>query len=261
MSANNLQVYWQPGCTSCLKVKEFLSENGISYESVNIREQTGAIEQLKQLGADSVPVVVRGDRFVYCQELDDLIEFLELDIKREILPVTTLAERINEIMQIAKANITLLPVTLQEQNLPGRERTGLDLAYHIYMIPVAFLDATDGNTLTMAHFEKTPTAEENNITAIIMFADTVIKRFSDWWQGFSMTDQSKLISTYYGKQPLHNVLERTCWHMLQHNRQLVLLLESAEVKETISIPTGIYAGLPLPEHVWDDEVQFNEQIQ
>ena len=31
-----LKVYWQPGCSSCLKTKEFLLEHGIPFESVNV---------------------------------------------------------------------------------------------------------------------------------------------------------------------------------------------------------------------------------
>jgi len=65
-------VYWQPGCTSCLKVKEFLRGHGIGFASVNVREVDGAFEALAKLGARSVPVVARDDRFVHGQDLDAL---------------------------------------------------------------------------------------------------------------------------------------------------------------------------------------------
>ena len=32
-------VYWQPGCSSCLRAKEFLGTHGIEYISVNVREE------------------------------------------------------------------------------------------------------------------------------------------------------------------------------------------------------------------------------
>ena len=31
-----LKVYWQPGCSSCLKAKEFLIEHGIEFQSINL---------------------------------------------------------------------------------------------------------------------------------------------------------------------------------------------------------------------------------
>ena len=37
------------------------------------------MEDLQRLGAKSVPVVSRGDKFVFAQVIRDVIEFLELD--------------------------------------------------------------------------------------------------------------------------------------------------------------------------------------
>ncbi|MED5337707.1 MAG: glutaredoxin domain-containing protein, partial [Pseudomonadota bacterium] len=33
-----LKVYWQPGCSSCLKTKEFLLDHGMDFHSVNVLE-------------------------------------------------------------------------------------------------------------------------------------------------------------------------------------------------------------------------------
>ena len=37
------------------------------------------MEDLERLGAKSVPVVSRGDKFVFAQVIRDVVEFLELD--------------------------------------------------------------------------------------------------------------------------------------------------------------------------------------
>ncbi|MCJ7838169.1 MAG: NrdH-redoxin, partial [Burkholderiales bacterium] len=29
-------MFWQPGCTSCLRTKEFLTRQGVDYESINV---------------------------------------------------------------------------------------------------------------------------------------------------------------------------------------------------------------------------------
>ncbi|MFT4822714.1 MAG: arsenate reductase-like glutaredoxin family protein, partial [Cryomorphaceae bacterium] len=34
--SNTFQVYWAPGCTSCLRTKEFMNQNGIEFESINV---------------------------------------------------------------------------------------------------------------------------------------------------------------------------------------------------------------------------------
>ena len=66
--ADDFKVYWQPGCSSCLRAKEFLATRGIAYESINVRARPEAMEDLAGLGAQSVPVVVQGKRFVFAQD-------------------------------------------------------------------------------------------------------------------------------------------------------------------------------------------------
>ncbi len=34
--ASVIKAYWQPGCTSCLRMKEFLSKHGVPFVSVNV---------------------------------------------------------------------------------------------------------------------------------------------------------------------------------------------------------------------------------
>lgn len=40
--AARIQVFWQPGCTSCLRVKEFLTRQGIDFESVDVQRNPQA---------------------------------------------------------------------------------------------------------------------------------------------------------------------------------------------------------------------------
>ena len=39
-TAERVRVYWQPGCTSCLRMKEFLTKNGVPFVSVNVLANT-----------------------------------------------------------------------------------------------------------------------------------------------------------------------------------------------------------------------------
>ena len=80
-SAERVRVFWQPGCTSCLRTKEFLTRHGVDYESINVHGNEAGMQALRELGARSVPVVARGGKFVFAQSLSDVVRFLELDIK------------------------------------------------------------------------------------------------------------------------------------------------------------------------------------
>ena len=37
-----IRAYWQPGCTSCLRMKEFLAKHGVPFVSVNVLEDKDA---------------------------------------------------------------------------------------------------------------------------------------------------------------------------------------------------------------------------
>ena len=54
-----LKVYWQPGCSSCLKTKEFLLANGVEFESINVLENEKGFQELDALGVRLVPIVAR----------------------------------------------------------------------------------------------------------------------------------------------------------------------------------------------------------
>jgi len=79
-----LQVYWQPGCTSCLKVKEFLREHALEFESINVREHPDAMASLAARGVRSVPVIVRGDDLVLGQNIDDVAAFVGVTLTARV---------------------------------------------------------------------------------------------------------------------------------------------------------------------------------
>jgi glutaredoxin len=54
-AAERVRVFWQPGCTSCLRTKEFLTRAGVDYESINVHGNAQAMAELAKLGARSVP--------------------------------------------------------------------------------------------------------------------------------------------------------------------------------------------------------------
>ena len=60
-AAERVRVFWQPGCSSCLRTKEFLSKNGVEYESINVHGNPAGMEALRKLGARSVPAAVQPD--------------------------------------------------------------------------------------------------------------------------------------------------------------------------------------------------------
>jgi len=248
-----ITVYWQPGCTSCLRAKEFLRAHGVAFESVNVREDPAAVARLAALGARSVPVIARGEAFVYGQDLATVARFAGIEADAQRLDVPVLVSRLMALLDSAAALTIQLPPEAWNQNLPGRERTHLDLAYHVSQVVVGFLDAALGGRLTFEHFERTPPDHVTTAADVARLIRSVSQALAVWW-GANQARLPAELDTYYGRQPLHAVLERTTWHVAQHGRQLERLLELRGVEPRSSLAPALLAGLPLPEDVWDAEV-------
>jgi len=247
------RVYWQPGCTSCLRTKEFLTGHGIAYESVNVRTTPGAMQELAAFGLRSVPAVSDGERAIYAQEIRDVAAFVGVEFGQAALPTAELVARLELILSAAGSFIRQLPGSRVEDRLPGRERSWLDLSYHLFVVVQGFLDAARGGALTEAHFLRKPPPEIVSFDDCAEFGRAVRAELADWWRAAGQRLPAQ-VSTYYGRQPAHTVLERTCWHAAQHARQLMALLEIAGVEPARPLGPAELAGLPLPEQVWDSEI-------
>ena len=253
--ADDFKVYWQPGCSSCLRAKEFLATRGIAYESINVRARPEAMEDLAGLGAQSVPVVAQGKRFVFAQDLGDLARFIGVEFDRTQLPPAELVRRLDLILAAAQRYLVQFPAADLEEGLPGRERTILDLGYHIFVIPAAFLDAAHGARLTFDYFERTPGPDMRSAAQVAAYGQSVRDALQGWWRA---ADAGRLgtLDTYYGIHPTERVLERTAWHAAQHARQLMALLGQRGVSPDGALGDAELDGLPLPEGVYDDEVKL-----
>jgi glutaredoxin len=252
--ADKLTVYWQPGCTSCLRVREFLRERGIGFESVNVREDPLAMARLAELGVRTVPVVARGSSFVLAQDLDEVARFVGVTIERDRLPVEVLAARIPRLLDCAAAITRRFPDAALGTPLPGRKRTNLDLAYHVPQIVVALLDAVAGGCLTYEHFNRKPPVWLATAEGAATSTERVARAFGQWW----LANAGALpltVDTYYGVQAFDAALERTAWHVAQHVRQLERVLQTLDLAtRTTLLPAELLDGLPLPQDVWDAEV-------
>jgi glutaredoxin len=254
-SADRVRVFWQPGCTSCLRTKEFLTRNGVDYESINVHGNEAGMEALRKLGARSVPIVARGDKFVFAQTLTDVVDFLGLDIRpQEQLSPQALIGKANVILPAAARYIRQIPAAELERPFRNRNRPKRVLAYHVFRIVEGFLESmADGQLLTYERImEGAPPAVATG-EDIARYGEGVLKRLNAWWAANPDKACTGPVDTYFGKHPLHVVLERTVWHPAQHTRQLMLILDELGIQPDRPLTAADLAGLPLPEKAWDDD--------
>jgi glutaredoxin len=120
-------VFWQPGCSSCVRVKEFLTHLEIPFKSVNVLSDTDGRNELRRLGARSVPVVSKGDQYVYAQSIEDVARFVDrLDAVMDRLPPDVLVKKWMKVLTVALAITPQMPDELFNSPVfPGRHQHAL----------------------------------------------------------------------------------------------------------------------------------------
>ncbi|MBI2752964.1 MAG: DinB family protein [Betaproteobacteria bacterium] len=254
MTGEQIKVFWQPGCTSCLRTKEFLTRQGIDFESINVHGNAAGMEELRKLGARSVPVVARGERFVYAQTLTDIVKFLDLQIKlHERLSPEELVQKLDTVLGAAARYVRQIPAERLAFPFRNRNRPIRVLAHHVFRIPEAFLEALPAGPLDYERIMKEPGAELRTGEDIARYGDGVRARFGQWWAQNPDKTCATEMETYFGRHPLHEVLERTVWHPAQHTRQLMLILDELGIEPDGRVTMEELAELPLPVEAWDTE--------
>jgi glutaredoxin len=253
MQAQPLKVYWRPGCSSCVRVKEFLAKLGVGYESINVSARPEALDELRALGARGVPVVARGAEYVYAQELADVSQFIGRKVGFERLPAPALVDKWLNVLAAGQRCIAQLPAgRLGERATEGRDRSIRELAYHVYQIPDAFLRAViDGHSDLAAIYNEPPPASVQTTGDICAYGSRITQRLAQWWTAQGDRSCGGTLETYYGEQPLHHVLERCTWHSAQHVRQIVAVLGRFGIAPDRPPGAEDYAGLPMPEGLWE----------
>jgi len=257
MSANvdltPIKVYWRPGCSSCVKVKEFLTKLGVEYESINVSARPEAMEELRELGVRTVPVVARGKDYVFAQELADVSEFVGRKVDFQRLPPAALMEKWRTVLAAAQRHVMQIPPgRLGERAIEGRDRSIRDLAYHVYQVPDAFLQAIEDGVQDLTSVYNAPPPPTVTTPAdIAAYGKTVAERLQRWWQREGDQAATASLATYYGEQPLHHVMERCTWHSAQHARQIIAVLERFGIQPNGPLTQKDYAGLPMPAALWE----------
>jgi glutaredoxin len=251
LTAARIKVFWQPGCSSCLRTKEFLTEQGIEFESLDVHNDPAARAQLTELGVRSVPVVSIGKRYTFCQSMNDVIKFLDLKTRQmDPLPPAQLVAKLDLLMS---ANARYVRQFLPEQlktPFRNRNRTPAGLAFHMFRVAEMGMEAAQGIALRFESFDELPPDDWSG-EDIAKWGEDVHARFLAWWETQEDPSVDFTVQTYYGVRPFHEVLERTAWHAAQHTRQVMLMLESNGIKPDQPLTAADLEGLPVPHEVWD----------
>ena len=249
----DLKVYWRPGCSSCVKVKEYLKQQGVAFESIDVSARPEAMQDLLAFGVKTVPVVARGGEFVFAQALEDVSRFVGARFDSQRLPPQQLMDKWLAVLRAAQRHaLQIPPARMGERAVESRDRSIRDLAYHVYQIPDAFLRAVeDGLEDLTTTYNAPPPADVVSAKDIQQYGESVTARLERWWSRLPDKSCRQTVKTYYGERPLHELLERCTWHSAQHARQMIAVLERVGVEPKGRLSAADYAGLPMPQGLWE----------
>jgi len=257
-----LKVYWQPGCSSCLKTKEFLMEHGVPFQSVNVLDDEDGFKELEALGVRLVPIVARGPVWANGAVFRDVAQVAGFEYGgHKMLTPEQLKDKVLMILDAAGRYLQQIPDEKLDVVLPGRPRSYRQLVYHVFDIPKVFLDRVEHDTPYT--YEALISVLPDEMAAkqdLAAYGRANRARFAEWWDRDGKdTDFKQPGKVYYGEVSLHEVLERTGWHSGQHTRQIMLMLrEKLGIEPDGALDDADFAGLPMPKNIWDNERSFDE---
>ncbi len=212
-------------------------------------------EQLLKLGVRTVPVLARGEQYIFCQNLEDVAEFVGLQgTGLTPLPPGVLFTKWIVVLRAAQRYIRQIPnAHINDRAIGNRDRSIRLLSHHIFRIGEAFLETAIDGVEYWVQLANVPPQDGTYITGgeIASYGNSVIERIENWWTRLDDKSCQQKVKTFYGTPPMHQLFERSTWHSAQHTRQMIAVLERFGIEPDVRLTAEDLAGLPLPEGIWE----------
>ena len=202
-----------------------------------------------------MPVVSKGENYVFGQNLEDVAEFVGLQgTGHKPLPPDQLIKKWVLVLRALQRYVRQMPTEhINENVIDNRQRSIRLLAHHAFRIAEAYLDTAENGVEYSIGHANVPPKDGTFLTGaeIADYGEKVIARLQKWWDGLPDKSLAWKTKTYYGMQPMAMVFERSTWHSAQHSRQLAHVLERMSIEPDGKLTSQDLAGLPLPERLFE----------
>ena len=211
--------------------------------------------QLLKLGVRTVPVLARDGQYIFCQNLEDVAEFVGLQgTGHTPLPPAALIAKWTVVLRAAQRYIRQIAnERLNERAIDNRDRSIRLLSHHIFRIGEAFLETALDGVEYWVQLANVPPKDGTYTTGaeIVSYGDNVIERIENWWIRLDDKSCQQKVKTFYGTPPMHQLFERSTWHSAQHTRQMIAILDRFGIEPDGRLTPEDLVGLPLPEGIWE----------
>jgi glutaredoxin len=247
-----LQLFWMPGCSSCLRMKEFVEKLGVPFVAIDVNANPSEAQRLAALEL-SVPAAVLGNSGVSGVDLAGIAELIGVEYDPPpILAPAVLKSRFDDVIDVAIALFGQIPPEGLDYKSPDRDRTLRQLALHIATIMRGFTVVEETNIYT-AGYEFMPDGVGDTGTTDDLIALTAQTRddFDQWWDQIGYDDAfDRVLESNTRSWTLLEALERSVWHTVHHTRQIQYFLEDRlGITPSVRLTEEILTGLPLPDGI------------
>jgi hypothetical protein len=206
---------------------------------------------MRQLGVRRVPIVSKGTKWVFGENLADIAKLLGFPYgATKVLTPAELRDKTNRVLSLAIGFIESVPDDKLTTLNPHRETRDIRfLAFHVFDIQIDFIEALAGAEWTQGLGE--PTDSLRTSADLARFGKDVKRRYYEWFSQQSTPEWSRIIATNWGDRTVYSMLERATWHSLQHLRQLEAMLEMINLPLSDRLSAADMADLPIPERIWE----------
>lgn len=218
---------------------------------MDVQADPARLDELRRLGVPLVPAVAVGDRAAHGWNPEAYAALLGVAYRPpDRLPPRELAARLDAILAAAQALVERFEPGHLDVVPPERERSVRDLAWHVFRLAQAFPDAMERGELPEGWLGEGAPPGAADGRAVARYGAAVRARLAGWFAGAGEAEFARVVAVYTGPQTGWALLERTAWHAAQHLRQLYALAGRMGVEPPQPLPTGAFAGLPLPDALW-----------
>ena len=198
--------------------------------------------------------MVKGERAVNGQHLSELASLVGLvvDETPQLAPEQLVA-RTDAFMAACQRYARQFPASLLKQQLPYRDWNYLKLVHHVFFITEVFVNQMQGEGESVTAAYQMPVPEDmESFEACAIYGDAMRARLTDWWNSPDRVAFDTVYESRNGHRSAHQVLERACWHLGQHVRQVEHMVRENGMRPDGPLTAAILDRLPLPINVWTD---------
>lgn len=211
-------------------------------------------QAVARFGLKVLPLVVKGGRAVNGQHLSDLASLfgLVVDDTPQLAP-DEIVVRTDAFMAACQCYAPQFPADLLRQQLPYRDWNYLKLVHHVFFIAQVFVNQMRGvGDAVTAAYEMPVPVEIQSFEDCAIYGGEMRVLLDAWWHSPDRIAFDHIYDTRAGRRTAHQVLERACWHLGQHVRQVEHMVRENGIEPDGPLTAAMLDRLPLPINVWKD---------